>query len=836
MEPHELDELRPYLPASDVPRDMQDKLHSITRLVPRSLGQSLIHKLLNFWTQSDAIYQAHSVALDNAHALVAYPTTFRYATLDEIASELLPEMARKAEGNRLPYPALYAVHRSLLNSGVGFGPPKKRALRAYGSHFEIIPANHMANIKLVRDIVREHMESKFNATSRNIPSRPNRLERFVAKAQRCIDTSRKTRSYTHHGTVSPLSAAPSCVNNPGPGQLTGSFDGTDMQILQFIESWAGLRYFTTFSPLNGTGAAILRSVARYDQNTILAPSTAWVFLQEIGVMAPWQSRAAFDLRLEKTGLRQLAGPATRSTRGFVADKLHDIRKDWGDLPVYCIDNSDAHEIDDGISIEAADLPDQYWMHIHTADPGAHMNPGSEASQYAAALVETIYMPECVFGMLPSHFVQAHLSLARNRPCLTYSAKMNSDGDILDYKVTAGRIRNVHHVTPRVVEEGVLKSYSKKHNFYTVGSELPVSKKRHLVESHELSDLDKENFRLIHAIGRAHSEKRAARGAVTLQHMEPEVLVSIKDKQKAKNVVPMFFDTDPSIKIVMTAVDDAVQLPSSEEHFNIVMAPMLIAGEVAARWCKDRGIPVINRITPRNEDKIDPAEYFVKHVLPTKNEAGVFDLEKQKLYFGILGVVQPSVTPGPHISMGLEMFARCTSPLRRYPDLLLQWQVESALLEEARLGHSLIGNTNDSFLPFTKSQVESILPHIDARERLIAHGKRQGKKAWFFHLLLRAWKYQEAKIPSTFSFVVRQLDGENSVRGELEHFQTFAIWKRHDSTTFSELKVGDTLEVEIADINTYDLILMVTPIRYLNQSEKEVLNRENRLMMQSEEII
>ncbi|KIN04149.1 hypothetical protein OIDMADRAFT_159369 [Oidiodendron maius Zn] len=749
LSPHELDELRPYLPASDVPRDMQDKLHSITRLVPRSLGQSLIHKLLNFWAQSDAIYQAHSVALDNAHALVAYPTTFRYATLDEIASELLPEMARRADGNKLPYPALYAVHRSLLNSGVGFGPPKKRALRAYGSHFEIIPANHMANIKLVRNIVREHMESKFNATSRNIPSRPNRLERFVAKAQRFIDTSRKSRSYTHHGTVSPPSAAPSYVNNPGSGQLTGTFDGTDMQILQFIESWAGLRYFAIFSPLNGTGAAILRAVARYDQNAILAPSTAWVFLQEIG-------------------------------------------------------------IDDGISIEAADLPDQYWMHIHTADPGAHMNPESEASQYAAALVETIYMPECVFGMLPSPFVQAHLSLARNRPCLTYSAKMNSDGDILDYKVTAGRIRNVHHVTPRVVEEGVLKSYSKKHNSYTVGSELPVSKKRHLVESHELSDFDRENFRLIHAIGRAHSEKRAARGAVTVQHMEPE--------------------------IVMTAVDDAVQLPSSEEHFNIVMAPMLIAGEVAARWCKDRGIPVINRITPRNEDKIDPAEYFVKHVLPTKNARGVFDQEKQKLYFGILGVVQPSVTPGPHISMGLEMFARCTSPLRRYPDLLLQWQVESALLEEARLGHSLIGNTNDSFLPFTKSQIESILPHIDARERLIAHGKRQGKKTWFFHLLLRAWKYQEAKIPSTFSFVVRQLDGENSVRGELEHFQTFAIWKRHDSTTFSELKVGDTLEVEIADINTYDLILMVTPIRYLNQSEKEVLDRENRLMMQSEEII
>lgn len=836
VQPHELDELRPYLPASDVPGSMQDKLQRMSQLVPRSIGQSLIRKMLDFWAESDAVYQANSVRLDTAHAHVAYPGKFRYATLDEIASVLLPDIGGNAPAHKLPYPALYAVHRSLLIDGVGFKQPLKRPLRA-GGHYEILSVKDMSNIELVRSIVREYMDSKFARNSAAAQNPPSRLQRFAAKARRRIDLSRQYRPFTHNGTVGPLSTKSDDVDHLRLGPLMQDFDATDMKIVQFLESWAALRSLKDFSPLNGVGSAILRAIERYGQDTSLTQATAWTFLQEIGAMAPWESRAAFDMRLPDTGLTLSTQPG--SSHGFVSDKLKSVRRDWGDLSVYCIDDSDAHEIDDGISIEETDIPGQYWLHIHTADPGAHTDPTGAVAEYAKALVETVYMPDRVVTMLPSNFVRANLSLAPNRPCLTYSAKVNIGGEILDYKVTPGTVRNVRYVSPRVVEEAVFKTtFSKKINFHLVGPDIPLSTPRRMVEGHELSDLDKANFCLIHEIGKAHTTQRMARGAIYDHQKDFAVSVSFSSKYTAKKSTPANYDEDPSIQILTKVVDGPVPLSAAEEFFNVVQPPMLIAGEVAARWCKDRGIPVIHRVTPRNEDKADPAEFFVKHVLPTKNDQGAFDIAQRNAFFYHLGSVQPSAIPGPHISMGLEMFARCTSPLRRYPDLLLQWQIESAILEEARLGQSLVGNAKDDFLPFTRAQVDAFLPHVDARERLIAHGKRRARMHWLIHFLLRAWKYGEENIPRTFSFVVTAFDdrpNKNWIIGNVDHFQTRSFCECASWATLHEIKVGDVLEVELSDINVYHSALVYRPIRRLDASEKEALDRKNQETMRSQEI-
>jgi exoribonuclease R len=174
-------------------------------------------------------------------------------------------------------------------------------------------------------------------------------------------------------------------------------------------------------------------------------------------------------------------------------------------------------------------------------------------------------------------------------------------------------------------------------------------------------------------------------------------------------------------------------------------------------------------------------------------------------------------------MGLDMFARCTSPLRRYGDLLLHWQVESALLEEARLGRSLVGNTKDDFLPFTRAQVDALLPRLDTRERVIAYGKRASNRHWLCLFLLRAWKFKEAKIPSKFPFVVRGVDHVNgNILGVMGTFLAGATCAMPTWASPADFRPGDKLEVELADVNVYQQHIFVKALRRLDSAESGTL--------------
>jgi hypothetical protein len=823
VDPQELDNLLPYLPTTDVPPDMEDRLHSLSLVVPRSIGLPLIRKMVDFSNQSDAAYMANAVKLDNPY--VAYPDRFRYAALDEIASLLLPETLPRTEDGKFAAPVLYAVHRALLSDGMGFRPPHQRTLRA-GGHYEIMSAKEMTNIEFVKNLVRVYVDDKFASRSGTKAPTPNLLERFVIKAQRRIDRSRKTRPFTK---------SEDATNE----ERLSNFDSTDMRIIKFLESWTALRSFMLFSPLNGIAAAILRAVERYDEEIVLNKATAWTFLQEVGIIAPWENRAAYDLRVPGISL-QLSGEPAGTTDGFIADKLKNLRQDWGSLPVYCVDDTNAKEIDDGFSIEAADTPDQYWVHVHIADPGAHTDPTSKVAEYAQSLVATIYMPERVVPMLAPSFVEENLSLAPNRPCLTFSAKLNTGGDLLDYKVTPGTIHNVQFITPRVVEEVLLGSASKKIGFHLVGPDIPPPKPRRMVESHELSNHDKENLRLLQVIGKANKAQRVARGGILnyRKRAERPVSVSLNSPLCARNGGTVSYHDDPSIKM-SAETDISTQGALEEEVFDIVQPVMIIAGEVAARWCNDRGIPVVYRVTPRNEDTADPAEFFIQNILPTVQE-GKFDEPLTKTYMRLLGYVQLSTTPGPHVAMGSSMVARCTSPLRRYPDLLLHWQVEAAILEEARLGQSLVGNTRDDFLPFTKAQLDALLPHIDGRERLIQYGQRASDKHWVLQLMIRAWLFGQEAIPRSFSFVVVNTMHDKAdsfgVAGVLGHFGQAGLCTCPDWTIFGEVQLGDIFEVELTEVNTYLSHVQLRPLRRLNASEKEKLDQENLSRMRFQDTV
>jgi hypothetical protein len=412
----ELDPLLAFLPSKAVREALQHKLQSFEHALPRDVGSPLIKKMLDFWRESDKTYRESAFKLDNAHKLVAHRYNMRYATLPELAHKLLPKNYLK-DGD-FPAPVLYALHRSLMLDELGFRPQKRS--HRITSQFEITSVYEIEMIRAVGDEIRKYQEYLIDSAQgiENIKAdSTSHFLKFLKKARHIIRESRRTRQYTPHGMIGPAERGGEGEANTKNSNVSNDyknyFDKADLRLIRFIASWAALGTVQNHSYLHGIASAILRATRMYD-DTMLDQRVGWTFLQEVGAIAPWESRVHFDMRLPSVIGRimpdeeALKGTRTLNT-GF--DVLDGLRKDWGSLQVYCIDDIGASEIDDGVSIEPAGLPDEYWVHVHVADPASMIEPRSVIAQNAMSAMRTIYLPDRVIGMLPGDVVQEHLSLA-----------------------------------------------------------------------------------------------------------------------------------------------------------------------------------------------------------------------------------------------------------------------------------------------------------------------------------------------------------------------------------------------------------------------------------------
>ncbi|MBP8197371.1 MAG: RNB domain-containing ribonuclease [Chromatiaceae bacterium] len=97
---------------------------------------------------------------------------------------------------------------------------------------------------------------------------------------------------------------------------------------------------------------------------------------------------------------------------------------------------------------------------------------------------------------------------------------------------------------------------------------------------------------------------------------------------------------------------------------LVMDAMLMAGEAVAAFCRDQGIP-IPYVTQPAPDKVEQ---------PT-DMAGMYAYRRRFKPSRLVG------EPGPHFGLGLPIYTRATSPLRRYSDLLVHQQLRAWLRGE-----------------------------------------------------------------------------------------------------------------------------------------------------------
>ena len=831
----------PYLPEINVPEEQLDQFQVMDSEVPRSVGFPLVERMMEFSRASDNAYRKHADKIDNAYNVMADEKNFVYATLSKIASTVLGE----PDEAKISTPTLWAVHRALLLPEIGFSVDYNHH-RTMG-HFEIVARKEVDVVLKVREWLREYQEdiarraAPDNTKAKKITdsgvSGSSIILDFVERVRSIIEESRKYRVVTQTGSIGP------CLIQYQPQQkkwtrktpntrniMLGAFLSRQTVIIRFMELWAARRAFKPGSQLVAMGATILRATGMYE-GCLLDEVTGYTFLQEIGVLAPWENRVAFDSRLALPSHHfdfitdKLQDEATASLRSWTpADLMRDLRTDWKDLEVFCVDGAEANEIDDGFSIEGDGQ--HFWIHVHIANPTAFLSFDDPVAKYAAQLTESLYFPEQTYPMLDPAITQRFLSLAPNRPALTFSAKMSIDGDMVDYKVTSSIVRNVHYFTPETLQENLLppNAVIPSKRSYRVGrfpSSIDSSPTRRPL-SDTITESQKQALQKVLRFTEARRRKRELRGAINESFNSPEVYVHHIENSLPYRKTVRRIEGDPGISMHATEFESvrSKKFLASRSAEKLVPEIMILACEVAALWCKERGVPVIYRGVQLDPQSPSAAEYKELVLDPATKQYGSVPFLVMIEYIHLCGQGQSSVDPVRHVTVGADAYTKITSPLRRFADMIGHWQIEAAIRKETETGKSLIGNTDTSFLPFPRDRLEAMIPRISYRERIIRTAKSYSTLHWGIQLLQRAYYFKEATLPETYQVYV--IDTEPLTQIYIGRAKEINFEMMVEPTMFTRtlggIQLGDVWECKLVRLSCFKRRIYMEPIRLLERGD------------------
>lgn len=756
--PELTDALIPYLPDTAVSPNIS--MQEIAEGgVPRSAAAPLMAMLQQFSEKEAQLYRENARRIDNLYSIIATPNRRSVMTLPEIAAKALqvgiddvtPEALFMTQKALQRNPFLVLADRSSL----------------FSNRYLVRPKTFMHHFNTVIGWVREHQDH-LSQLALHKPSdlAGHPLQNFLQKAQRIILQNRNIRSPTTMSNVGPSAQQFTTEDVPeGPVYhkvVTDQFDESDKFILEYLVHFSIPPQRLNVSSARYAAIHIMRATELYT-SIELQRGAIPLFLQELGIFSPWENIYALDqflalpghhIDLQSEDRGETALMAASKSQRYKDDKMADMRVDWGDLPIYCIDDPGAKEIDDGISLEpVAGTEDTFWLRVHIANPTAFLSPEDPISKNAAGRLTTVYLPERHYPMLPTSFTSRSFSLDANSPTLTISAKVNLNGDVLETGITNGIARNVVYLTHAGLRKA-LGGQTKDSQTYTVGRNPPSHYLKQLSpESTAFTQEQSDTFTIMRKIMTQINNKWRENGGLTWPDSFNQQNPSI---YTGKPISPFllhpykleweggYYQGDPTI-ILPTNDVDPYDVPDLSKR-NLVALVMRFACHIAGRWSADRNIPLVYDgtyfhpeyppLTPQRLKKFTADDWL--HFAPPK------------------GYSASSVLP--HAGLGVDAYTKATSPLRRYSDLVAHYQIEAALRYEKQHGKKFNGAEAEaaSSLTFSTKQIDTLLEEMKAKYPLINSVQNQSRTFWVCQFLFRAFYFGECNdLPDTFACMVRQ---------------------------------------------------------------------------------
>jgi ribonuclease R len=321
------------------------------------------------------------------------------------------------------------------------------------------------------------------------------------------------------------------------------------------------------------------------------------------------------------------------------------RTDFRGVTTVTIDGEHARDFDDAITIEK--LPNgHYWLGVHIADVSHYVKEGSALDEEAYERGTSVYFPERAVHMFPSELATGLCSLNPHVDRLVQSCLMEVDrrGNVVRYELHDGVINSDARMTYTAVNAILTERDSEEMNRYEA-----------LVPMFELM---RELFDLLNA-------RRRRRGAIDFDLPEAEVVLG-EDGQIA----------------------DIIATERNIAH-RIIEEFMLLANETVATHLVEHDVPALHRVHEAPDvKKVEDFEAFITTLGYSLAASG--QSAKPKHFQRLIDRMKGTPEERPiaalmlrtmqkarydaaslgHFGLAAEHYTHFTSPIRRYPDLVV----------------------------------------------------------------------------------------------------------------------------------------------------------------------
>ena len=480
------------------------------------------------------------------------------------------------------------------------------------------------------------------------------------------------------------------------------------------------------------------------------------------------------------------------------------RKDLRDLDIITIDGPHSKDLDDAISIEK-NSKGNYILGVHIADVSHYVKEDSSLDKESFERGNSIYILDYVVPMLPKELSNGICSLSegRNRLSLSCIMEVNNAGEVLNHEIAETVIRS----KGRLVYDDV----SDYLDFVSEQNSHSVQNDNNEQNNHSEQNNDFNGDQIASKCLNSNNYEKLAKHDSTLKLMQ-ELAVLLQEKRHQDGSLD--FDLDEAeIEIDEAGIpSDIVRLDRRIANRMIEEFMLLANKTVAEEYCR-MNYPFLYRIHEKpdpesimklktfmaglgiklsvNPDNVHPkalSQILDKmqgdNRLPVVTAVMLRSMQKARY----------STECSGHYGLAFKYYCHFTSPIRRYPDLLIHRIIK------AHINKTLSSETLSHFSSIANTAAEqSSLTEIRAQkmERKI----EKIKKAQYMENHLGEEFEGVISGVTPFGFYVQL---ENTIEG-LVHISTlggtfdflennFKLISRYDSQSFS---LGDSVKVEVA---------------------------------------
>ncbi|KTD21796.1 ribonuclease R [Legionella londiniensis] len=394
-----------------------------------------------------------------------------------------------------------------------------------------------------------------------------------------------------------------------------------------------------------------------------------------------------------------------------AEEIKD-RTDLRHLPFVTIDGEDAKDFDDAVYCYRKPKGG-YQLFVAVADVSHYVQPGTAIDQEAARRGNSVYFPGKVVPMLPEALSNGICSLNPKVDRLSMVAEMaiSSEGKISRSRFYQAAIHSHARLTYTQVNRWITQGYAEK-NHEALWPMLEA-----------LYDL----YGILHGA-------RKKRGAIDFDTTETRIIFD--EQRKIQRIVPVI---------------------RNDAH-RLIEECMLAANMAVARFLQKTGIPCLYRVHPApEEDKIMELRQFLNELgvtLGGGKKPGPKDFQRtlesvenrpdkhliETVMLRSLKQAQYIESNDGHFGLAFSAYTHFTSPIRRYPDLLIH----------RALNHLLVNQSPETFA-YSEEDMSLSGKHCSATERRADEATRE-VVTWL------KCEYMQDKLGQTFSGRISAVTG------------------------------------------------------------------------------